>query len=137
MAIRKPTAPAEKSAVFAEFLAGAGMDKAAIKKIQQGEYVWLIRNENDKDQTAWSLVNANGTEGYIMSRYLYVLSEEESTAYDSTQPTQAPKYAPTPEPTAEPTPEQATMEPTDEPTVEPTAEPTATPTAEPTGDHHR
>ena len=26
MAIRKPTAPAEKSAVFAEFLAGAGMD---------------------------------------------------------------------------------------------------------------
>ena len=28
MAIRKPTAPAEKSAVFAEFLAGAGMDKA-------------------------------------------------------------------------------------------------------------
>ena len=32
MAIRKPTAPAEKSAVFAEFLAGAGKDNSAAFK---------------------------------------------------------------------------------------------------------
>ena len=117
------------------FRTGPGTKNSAIRKVEEGEYVYLIINETGTDGELWTRVNADGTEGYIKSEYIDLLSEEESQAHDAVQPSPAPYYTPEPvwEPTAEPIPEP-TEEPTPEPMYEPTAEPTAEPAPEPTAE---
>jgi hypothetical protein len=103
-----------------------------IKK--KGTYVWLIRADVNEANESWCHVQYKGKDGYIMTKYLDLLTQEDSDAYNNEQASPAPvitleELFPTEVPT-----EVVTLEVTEEPTVEPTdtPEPTATPTEEPT-----
>ena len=71
------------------------------KNVSAGEYIYLIMNEPDG---IWSHVIVDGQEGYVISEFIYALSEAESKAYNEQQSTPAPFYTVTPEPTPIPTP---------------------------------
>jgi hypothetical protein len=103
---------------------------------KRGTHVWLIRADQNEAGESWSYVRYKGRTGYIMTKYLNLLTREDSDAYNSAQASPAPvvspeELLPTEEPTAVPT-EMPTEEPTATPAVEPTPEPTAAPTPEPT-----
>ena len=69
---------------------------------KEGQYVYIIMNEVNSRSEVWSKVNYNGKIGYIKSDNIYVLSEEESAAYDRSKSSPAPVYSPTPEPSPVP-----------------------------------
>ncbi len=134
------------------FRADKTTDSKIISEISKGSYVYLIREELNQKNEAWTMAMIDGQTGYIMSKFLAVLSQAESDdvmqrecetpvpfilpeMIDQQQETpvitEEPTATPTEEPSATPT-EEPTGTPTAEPTATPTAEPTATPTAEPT-----
>ena len=72
--------------------AGKGTDKKSTDKLKKGTYVWILwTEETAENNEEWSYVIVNGMKGYIRSTYLSVLSVEESTNYDSAQPSTVPK----------------------------------------------
>ena len=90
----------------------------------QNTYVWMIQEETNDAGEGWTRVMYNGQEGYVMSRFLTVLSQAESDYYTTSN-----GYTPVPTETAAPTPEVTeTTAPTNAPTD------TATPTAVPAPD---
>ena len=106
-----------------------GKDAGKYGEIPKDTHVYLIYTQANKAGELWTLVEAEGHTGYLMSEYLTVLTQEDSDAYNLAQPSPAPEYLkedifPTEAPTAEPT---DTPEP--EITAEPTPEPTPTPEA--------
>lgn len=134
--------------------AGVNADKHGTLKKNTRVWIYSVLSA---DGEKWYAVRCNGTDGYLMAKFVQLASEAESdyiqSQLASPMPTQtpnltaAPTEAPTPEPTVEPTVEptlepipvitfeptpEITPEPTLEPTVEPTLEPTPEPTAAPT-----
>ena len=96
--------------------------ETVIKRIDRNSKVYVLQElYNDKNEV-WAMVNINGQEGYMMSEFLDMMTQQESDAYAAAF-TPAPTF--TPVPTASPTP-------TATPTGTPTATPTATPTTAPT-----
>lgn len=57
--------------------------------LSAGDYIYLIMNDPDGK---WSRVSVDGQEGYMSSSFIYVLSVEESNAYNEKQSTPAPVY---------------------------------------------
>ncbi len=137
--------------------------EASTKSGKQGELakntnVYMIYTEENESGELWTYAMVNGKTGYIMTKYLNALTEEDSAAWDAQQKTPAPVYsqeeffpAETPagtvtfEPTTEPpvkptdtdepeeTPSEAPEEtPSEAPEETPTENPTDTPTAPPT-----
>jgi hypothetical protein len=57
---------------------------------KSGVYVWVIRTEENGKGEVWSNVVLNGRNGYIMTKFLNLLTEKDSAAYDNIQETPAP-----------------------------------------------
>ncbi len=99
--------------------------------------VYLIYTEVNSAGEMWTLVEADGHTGYLMSEFITVLTPEDSNAYSNAQPNPAhiytyeeifPTTAAEPEPAAEPAP-VTEPEPAAEPQTEP--EPYVEPQPEP------
>ena len=109
-----------------------------LTRLDKGLYVYMYRAEQNSAGESWTYVEAGGRRGYIKTEFLDPLTQEDSDAWDNSQPTRAPvlteeELFPKPEePAAEPTP-AAEPEPAAEPAPaaepEPAAEPA--PAAEP------
>ncbi len=109
----------------------------AFANVASNTYVWVYSTVDVTDAKGetrnWSAIRYNGTDCYVWSSLLTLLSQEESDAYNYSQPTAVPgteTSAPpqTDTPTAPPT-----ATPTTAPTEKPTTEPTVTATAAITG----
>ena len=104
-----------------------------LKRVKLGAKVYVLEElYNDKNEV-WARVIVDGQEGYMMSSFLEIMTQEGSDAYAAGS-TPAPTF--TPEPTASPTPTSVpTATPTEEPTQDPveliTPPPTEVPTLEP------
>ena len=95
-----------------------------IGEVRRNDHVWICSVESPKDEK-WYSVIYNGTTGYIMAKYVDLLTEAESEQIQRSLPTPVPTQVPpaTPAPTPAPT-EIPTPVPTPVPTEEPTPEPT-------------
>ncbi len=63
----------------------ASENASRVKQISKsGTYVWVIEEEMDSKGRAWSKVVFEGKSGYIMSKFLNVLSQAESDDYQET-----------------------------------------------------
>ena len=100
--------------------------------------VYLIYTDINSAGEAWTLVEADGHTGYLMSEFITVLTNEDSDAYNNSQPNPAhiytyeeifPTPAAEPEPVAEPAP-AAEPEPAAEPAPAAEPEPVAEPAPE-------
>ena len=113
----------------------ARKDKSVIKRLKNGAKVYVMKELYNDDGEVWALVIVDGQQGYMMSKYLEIMTQAESDAYASGS-TPAPTFTavPTATPTAAPT-ETPTEAPTETPTLPPveviTPPPTETPTLEP------
>ncbi len=89
-----------------------------------GTHVWVHSTEKDGNGETWAKVTYNGTDGYIMSRFLNILSQGESDDYQEVVPSPVPVS----DATATPVPVVVTPTATPVPVViTPTPTPTATP----------
>ncbi len=106
------------------FRAKASTSSTRIATLERGERFWVYSQETvGKD--VWYKIMANGKEGYVVSTYSRLYSEEESRQYQAALATPMP-YVATPTPTLPPvtdTPVTAT------PTIPATPDATATPAA--------
>ena len=98
-----------------------------IRQIGKNTRVWVYSSQT-VDGEKWYHVRVNGTDGYLMAKFLNLYSQQESDLLQqqlaSPMPTQVP--APTQQPTLSPT-LIPTLAPTLLPTLIPTLQPTATP----------
>lgn len=112
-----------------------------LRRISKGTRLYVLQENYNSNNEVWALVNVDGTYGYMMSKFLDIMTQAQSDAYASGSTpaptfTPVPTYAPTRQPTATPTyePTQAPIElVTPPPSLEPlpTEVATATPTASP------
>ena len=135
---------------------GPGTNTGKYGEIPVGSYVYLIYTQKNDAGEYWTLVDAAGERGYLMSKFINVLTQEDSDAYNLAQPTQAriytledifpasaapaetmnepeqaPENEPEPEPEYEPEQEPANEpEPASEPEQEPANEPEPEPADE-------
>lgn len=92
-----------------------------LKSLKKNTVVWMVQEILNENNVSWTRVVIDGVEGYIMSKYVDVMSQRDSDAYEAANcPTPVPDYP--------------AMGEDDEIVEMPvvTAEPTATPTAKPT-----
>ena len=61
-----------------------------IRELPKGTYVWMRKTENNEAGEQWTEVCVDGTFGYIMTKYLNMLSQEESNQYNAMQSTPVP-----------------------------------------------
>ena len=120
----------------------SGGAKTVVRRLNKNEAAYVLKEVRNGSNEVWAHVIVNGQEGYMMSKFLDVMTQAESDAY-AYGSTPAPTYTPlptaTPVPTATPTwtptipplVEEITPTPTATPTVTPTATPTASPTPAP------
>ena len=108
------------------FREGPGTSHGIIVEFKQNALLYIYTQET-VDGTPWYQGVFNGRTGYIMAKYVRLLTDEENAAQEATLATPVPPFTTEEEPTTEPT-----QEPTLEPTAEPTEEPTPEPTEEPT-----
>ena len=94
-----------------------------ITKGQKNEKIFVY-DSITVDGTVWYRANFKGTDGYMMAKFVDLMSQADSNAYQATLSSPMPTR--TPVPTETPTPA-----PTDVPTTIPTELPTATPTQTP------
>ena len=71
--------------------------EASTKSGKQGELakntnVYMIYTEENEAGELWTYAMVNGKTGYIMTKYLNALTEEDSAAWDAQQKTPAPVY---------------------------------------------
>ena len=103
--------------------------------LNQNTYVWLLREEVNSSGEAWTKVLYNGQEGYIMSKFLVVLSQAESDYYTESY-IKGNGFTPVPTETASPSPKPSPETPSPSPAT-PSASPEtpspspATPSASP------
>ncbi len=102
---------------------GPGTNTGKYGELPVGTYVYLIYTQKNNNGEYWTLVDAAGERGYLMSKFINVLTQEDSDAYNFAQPSQAPIYTledvfPTSASQAE-----AVNEPEQEPVYEPVQEP--------------
>ena len=119
-----------------------------LRRIAKGSKVYVLQESYNNSNEVWALINVDGSYGYMMSKFLDIMTQADSDAYAAGS-TPAPTFTPvptaTPTPTASPTasptptyePTQAPVElitppPVETPTLEPLPTETATPTASPT-----
>lgn len=112
-----------------------------IRRLPKGSKVYVMQENYNSGNEVWALVNVDGAYGYMMSKFLDIMTQAQSDAYAAGS-TPAPTFTPVPTaaPTRQPTP-TPTYEPTQAPidlfTPPPSLEPlpteivTATPTASP------
>ena len=73
-------------------------------QLKKNVYLYIVENVfGEDDGTVWSHVLYNGAEGYILSRFITVMSFDDSSNYNLAQSTPVPVY-PTPGPELTPTP---------------------------------
>ncbi|MBQ1946159.1 MAG: SH3 domain-containing protein, partial [Clostridia bacterium] len=113
------------------FRSGIGGERLYL--MPKGTYVFIYESET-ADGEKWyhgRCTDKNGSkDGSVMAKYITLLTEEESAAYQQTLPTPMPVR--TPEPTETPAPTQTpTLAPTDIPAPTDTPAPTETPTPTP------
>nr|MBR4282064.1 MucBP domain-containing protein [Clostridia bacterium] len=116
-----------------------------LRRIPKGAKVYVLQESYNHSNEVWALVNVDGTYGYMMSKFLDVMTQVQSDAYAAGS-TPAPTFTPVPTATAVPTaspsptptyePTQAPIElitppPVETPTLEPLPLESATPTASP------
>ena len=109
-----------------------------LTRLDRGVHVYMYRADQNSAGESWTYVEANGRRGYIKTEFLDPLTQEDSDAWDNSQPTRVPVlteeelFPRTEEPAAEPAP-ASEPEPAAEPAPaaepEPAAEPA--PAAEP------
>jgi len=68
------------------------MAAAKLDELGSGTYVYLLYTLENEAGEQWTRVVYNGQNGYVMTKFLYLLTEEDSDAYDSVQVTIAPDY---------------------------------------------
>ena len=128
----------DKNVAFRSEPTTSGGNKTVIRRLNRNETAYVLKEvRNDKNEV-WAQVIVNGKEGYMMSKFLDVMTQAESDAF-SAGSTPAPTFTPVPTATAVPTwtpvpTATPTLEPTIPPLVEeitPTPVPTAVPTATP------
>ena len=125
----------------------SGGNKTVIKRLGRSDEVYVLKEMHNDQGEVWAMVNYNGRIGYMMSKFIDVMTQADSDAYAGGS-TPVPTFTPVPtatpyvteEPTLEPLPtatevpplvEIITRPPADTPTLEPDPTPTATPTATP------
>ena len=119
-----------KSKVF--FRKEASTNAGKIAELSKNAQVYLIYTQENEVGEMWTYAMVNGQTGYIMTKYLNLLTEEDSSVIDNAQATRAPAFTLQDIfPTEEPTP-VVTLEATEEPPVAETETPEPTDTPEPT-----
>ena len=117
----------------------SGGNKTVVRRLNRNETAYVLKEVRNDRNEVWAHVIVNGQEGYMMSKFLDVMTQAESDAY-AYGSTPAPTFTPVPmatavptaTPTLEPTIPPLVQEITPVPTATPTEAPTATPTATPT-----
>lgn len=114
----------------------SGGEKTAMARLSKNDIVYVMQESYNSRNERWAMVVINGRTGYMMSKYLDIMTQQESDAY-AAGATPAPTFTPAPTNTAVPT-EIPTMVPTEAPTATPTlppveliTPPAETPTLEP------
>ena len=123
----------DKSVALRSEASTSGGNKTVLRRLNKNEKVYVLKEVRNEKNEVWAEVIIDGQTGYMMSKFIDVMTQAESDAYAAGS-TPAPTF--TPEPTFTPVP-TATAVPTATPTEEPTIPPlveeiTPTPTAEPT-----
>ncbi len=128
----------DKNVAFRSEPSTAGGNKTVLRRLGRNDKVYVLKEARNDKNEVWAQVIVNGQYGYMMSKFLDMMTQAESDAYAQGS-TPAPTFTPiptaTPVPTATPTPdptipplvEAVTPIPTGTPTQVPTATPTATP----------
>lgn len=101
--------------------------KTILGTLSKGTKVWMVKEQVTDAGENWTSVIYNGTSGYIMSKYLTVMTEAESQQYEAEEcetpvprePVVTEEPTATPEITATPTAPVITDAPTDTPTAVP------------------
>ncbi len=109
----------------------SGGNKTVIRRLNRNETAYVLKEVRNEKNEVWAQVIVNGKEGYMMSKFLDVMTQAESDSY-AYGSTPAPTFTPVPTATAVPT---WTPVPTATPTLEPTIPPLVeeiTPTPVPT-----
>ena len=120
----------------------SGGNKTVIKRLGRSDKVYVLKELYNDDGETWAMVNVNGRIGYMMSKFIQVMSQDDSDDYAGRN-TPVPTFTPQPTftpyvtatPTLEPLPtatetlvEVLTPPPTEVPTEEPTPTPSPSPT---------
>ena len=115
----------DNSVAFRSEPTTTGGNKTVIKRVNRNTKVYVLQESyNDKNEV-WAMVNVDGRTGYMMSKFLDIMTQQKSDAYAAGS-TPVPTFTPAPTPTEVPTPT-----PTATPTEIPTEVPTVTPTRPP------
>ena len=115
----------DNSVAFRSEPTTTGGNKTVIKRVNRNTKVYVLQESyNDKNEV-WAMVNVDGRTGYMMSKFLDIMTQQKSDAYAAGS-TPVPTFTPAPTPTEVPTPT-----PTATPTEIPTEVPTVTPTLPP------
>lgn len=127
----------DKNVAFRSEPDTAAGNKTVIRRLGRNDKVYVLKEVRNGKNEVWAQVIVNGQEGYMMSKFLNVMTQAESDSYASGS-TPAPTFTPVPTATAVPTwTPVPTATPTFEPTIPPLVEaitptPSATPTEVPT-----
>ena len=67
-----------------------------IKELPQGTHVWMFESQYGENNDVWTRVRVDGQDGYIMVKYLEMMTQAQSDGYQATLPSPMPTRSPAP-----------------------------------------
>ena len=81
---------------------GTNYDTVIKTQLAKDTYVWMYQTQTNDKGEEWTRVRVNGQDGYLMTKFLNVLTQAESDAYQASLATPMPTQLPTASPSAAP-----------------------------------